>query len=326
MRVLMLSLLGLVVSTTGGAATLPKLNLESTYTVSGISSGAYMASQYHLAHADEVNGVGLIAGGPYGCAEGSLGKALSRCVGKVDDSLNVEALLRQAKARSAAKQLASVANWASAKIWLFHGNVDKTVAREVTDAALAFYQGIVPTSNLRYVSDVAAAHGFPTLRTGAACDAATSPFLNACNYDAAGAMLQFLLGPLNPPRAESAGGVLVFDQAAYAPDGDLSLADKGYLYVPAGCAKGERCRLHIAFHGCQQNAETIGERFVREAGYNTWADANQLVILYPQTTASMLPLNPKACWDWWGYTDADYDTRKGNQIATVANMVAAMKH
>src|SRR5512147_2905224 len=38
-------------------------------TVSGISSGAYMAGQFQMAHAKIVTGAAIIAGGPYGCAE-----------------------------------------------------------------------------------------------------------------------------------------------------------------------------------------------------------------------------------------------------------------
>ena len=49
---------------------LPRLgaNLKQT-SVSGISSGAYMAGQYQLAHSQDVVGAGIIAGGPWGCAE-----------------------------------------------------------------------------------------------------------------------------------------------------------------------------------------------------------------------------------------------------------------
>ncbi|MCB1574574.1 MAG: hypothetical protein KDI80_11380, partial [Xanthomonadales bacterium] len=55
------------------AAALPGLKLDpSRTTVSGLSSGAYMATQAHMAFSDHIAGVALLAGGPYGCAEGSL--------------------------------------------------------------------------------------------------------------------------------------------------------------------------------------------------------------------------------------------------------------
>jgi hypothetical protein len=31
--------------------------------------------------------------------------------------------------------------------------------------------------------------------------------------------------------------------------------------------------------------------------------------------------NPYACWDWWGYTNANYANRKGPQIMAIQKMV-----
>ncbi len=49
---------------------LPGLGAKTDETsVSGISSGAYMAGQFQMAHAKRVTGAAIIAGGPYGCSE-----------------------------------------------------------------------------------------------------------------------------------------------------------------------------------------------------------------------------------------------------------------
>ena len=49
---------------------LPALGAKIDETsVSGISSGAYMAGQFQMAHAKRVTGAAIIAGGPYGCSE-----------------------------------------------------------------------------------------------------------------------------------------------------------------------------------------------------------------------------------------------------------------
>ncbi|MFY9970840.1 MAG: hypothetical protein WAK41_15675, partial [Roseiarcus sp.] len=37
--------------------------------ISGLSSGAFMTVQLHLAHSAKFVGAGIIAGGPYRCAE-----------------------------------------------------------------------------------------------------------------------------------------------------------------------------------------------------------------------------------------------------------------
>src|SRR5215213_1995149 len=44
-------------------------NLDrSSITVSGLSSGAFFAHQFHVAYSSLVKGAGIVAGGPYGCA------------------------------------------------------------------------------------------------------------------------------------------------------------------------------------------------------------------------------------------------------------------
>jgi len=71
----------LVASAVHAAEPLPALHAaREGVTVSGVSSGAYMAVQLHVAHSARVAGVGAIAGGPYYCAQGSLFTALYNCM------------------------------------------------------------------------------------------------------------------------------------------------------------------------------------------------------------------------------------------------------
>lgn len=49
-------------------------------TVSGLSSGAFMSVQMHIAHSSRIEGAAILAGGPYYCAEGSPTLALQRCM------------------------------------------------------------------------------------------------------------------------------------------------------------------------------------------------------------------------------------------------------
>lgn len=130
--------------------------------------------------------------------------------------------------------------------------------------------------------------------------------------------------PASREPIAAAGELLPFAQRAFAAQGrDALLDDTGHLYVVPSCAAGETCGLLIAFHGCEQNVTAVGEALARDAGFNRWADAQGVVVRYPRTRSSYLPLNPKACWDGWGYTGADYDTRDGAQMAWAANAVAA---
>ena len=52
----------------------------SRVAVAGVSSGAYMATQVHVALNTRVHGAALVAGGPYGCAQGQLETALGPCM------------------------------------------------------------------------------------------------------------------------------------------------------------------------------------------------------------------------------------------------------
>ena len=55
-------------STTRKMQSIPNL-VPNAISVSGLSSGAFFAHQFHLAYSKLVFGAGLIAGGPYGCVE-----------------------------------------------------------------------------------------------------------------------------------------------------------------------------------------------------------------------------------------------------------------
>ena len=307
-------------------APLPKLKLDaSRTTVSGLSSGAYMATQVHMAFSDHIAGVAMIAGGPYGCAQGSLEMALSACLNPAQDKLpDVDALLEAVKLRAASGAIAPLSGLDGDKVFAMHGKLDATVGTAISKDSAEIYRklggAVIEEDNSREM-----AHTFPTESKGGDCNKSEAPYIGKCGFDGAGEVLSKLYSDTPTVSATAQGELLRFDQNAYLPEGkDAMLADSGYVYIPKVCAVGETCGLHIALHGCQQNAAAVGEAFVRDAGYNRWADAHHLVVLYPQTRASYAPLNPKACWDWWGYSGSDYDTRQGVQLRWIANAAAAL--
>ncbi|MGK0306768.1 MAG: poly(3-hydroxybutyrate) depolymerase, partial [Gammaproteobacteria bacterium] len=135
----------------------------------------------------------------------------------------------------------------------------------------------------------------------------------------------FLYPTLQPRNEQPQGNLVLVDQQALGGEQASSLAEQGYLYIPKTCQAGESCQLHISFHGCQQNVETVGTQFIENNGLNNWADTNQMVVLYPQTKNSMfMPLNPQGCWDWWGYTGSDYATQNGLQIRAVKQIAESL--
>ncbi|MFO1128549.1 MAG: plasmid partitioning protein [Rhodospirillales bacterium] len=342
---LVLFLAGLLAPGTGSAADpLPQLHLDpDSITVSGISSGGFMAHQLHVAHAAQIKGAGIIAGGPWSCAgesgfPGNLVQVFARCMhlpgplpflGPPD----VAPMLAEAKRQAAAGNIDDPARLAGARVYLFSGEEDTLVPTSVVAAVGTFYGNFIDPATIHVETSVAAPHAMVTDGWGAACESTQSPFINNCRFDLAGAILKEMYGDLAAPDAgaEAAGEIIAFDQTPFVERGRTSgLALTGYLFVPVGCRSAEaRCRLHVAFHGCAQTASRIGEAFVRHAGYNRWAATNGIVVLYPQAApvertflGRALPWpNPEACWDWWGFTGPDYALKSAPQIAAVEAMI-----
>jgi len=309
------------------AEPLPRLNvLPGSLTVSGVSSGGYMATQYQVAYAKDVIGAGIVAAGPWFCAQGSLMRALGECTEGELAGPDVGPLVAALRA-SAAGRFVDDPSWlAPDRIWIFHGAKDAIVGAAVTDSLVRFYHAFLPPERIHYETQIPAAHGFPADGEGGACEIAQAPWINDCGYDAAGLMLRHLYDGLREPLGPGGGELHEFDQARYAKGGMLvSMAEAGFLYLPKDCAGGRPCRLHVAFHGCRQGRDFVGRAFARDAGYNRWADANRIVVLYPQVAKSLFwPYNPQGCWDWWGYSGPNYATRDGLQLKAIHRMLAAL--
>ncbi len=67
--------------------------------------------------------------------------------------------------------------------------------------------------------------------------------------------------------------------------------------------------------------------FVENAGYNAWADANNMIVLYPQTVTSYLsPSNPSGCWDWWNYLSSvnGFDLKTSPQMTFLINLLTSV--
>ena len=329
LSLVVLALVATVAATPARAA--PRLgghgaDLSET-SVSGVSSGGYMAVQFHVAHSRLVKGAGVLQPG----RKVKVGNATYNCLAPgpwtpVPDPARLRALT---ESLAAAGAIDPSSNLARARVWLFRGTQDTTVRRPVVEALERFYRYFVPERSIAVVNDRPAGHAMVTEDFGNECRVTGSPFINDCDYDAAGELLKHIHGRLRPASGSPSGTLVEFDQREFA-GGDayaISMADSGYAYVPRACAAG-RCRVHVAFHGCRQSVESVGDAFVRHAGYNRWADPNATIVLYPQTISRSVwwpgagfVFNPQGCWDWWGYTGPDYHTKSGRQIQAVRSML-----
>ena len=307
-------------------------------TVSGLSSGAYMAGQFQLAHADIVTGAAIIAGGPFACAESafsgivpdaglevlSASRAASGCM---LDTLalygvpDANKLANRARELSEAGRIGDISDVVTDRLYIFSGLNDQVVMPRIVGKTVEFYRNLgVPEANIAAVMDLPAGHAIITLDKGGGCSVNAAPYIVDCDYDQVGALFTHLLQPVVQPTGPAQGRFIEFDQHAFANElRGHGLSTSAMVYVPPVCEDGG-CRVHVAFHGCQQNRNAVAAAFVRDAGYARWADANKIIVLFPEVSESALN-NPLGCWDWWGYTGRDYLTREGDQITAIRRML-----
>jgi poly(3-hydroxybutyrate) depolymerase/chitodextrinase len=313
------------------AGPLPTLNIDpARVTVSGLSAGGFMAHQLGVAHSATFSGVGVFAAGPYMCA----GHAnYTACMNNATISSARLSTMQGDINNWSGTLIDPKANLALMKWFLFVGSSDTTVGPNPMVALRTQLQNnAVPAANLVYVQRSATAHTFPTNfdSTGNnACSSTASPYISNCGYDGAQALLSHLYGPLNARNnAPAAANYRQFDQTEFTAN--PGMAATGWLYVPANCAAGASCSLHVALHGCVQDTARIGDKFVKNTGYTRWADTNNMVVLFPQaktdntsrpTAASGSLPNPNACWDWVGWYGSDFARQSGTQQTAIMAMV-----
>jgi poly(3-hydroxybutyrate) depolymerase len=298
-----------------------------TVSVSGLSSGGFMAAQLGVAYSGTFQtGFGIFAGGPFDCTRNL---AYTSCMYNGTPSITTE----EANMTSwSGVQINSLANLSTRKFYGWYGGMDFTVGANPMNQLKAEVQAKgITAGNTSWNTLSSAGHTFPTNVAGSgdnACGSTSSPYVSNCSYDGAGAVLQWMYGTLNPPAATLGGTLIQFDQTKYIGAGN-GMDTTGYLYVPAACATG-LCKLHVSLHGCLQSHSNIGMTYVNNTQYNNWADSNGIIVLWPQaipdntthatTDNGSLP-NPNGCWDWLGWYGNNFDQVGGAQMSAIVAMV-----
>jgi poly(3-hydroxybutyrate) depolymerase len=314
------------------AVALPALNVDkSQTTVSGLSSGGFMANQLGYAYSSTFKGVGVFAGGPYMCAGHN---NYTACMYNATVSSSMLSTMQTDINNWSGNQIDAKANVAGQKIYMFVGTSDYTVGPNPMNAVQTQYTNNgVTSANLTYVQRASTAHVFPTDfdSTGNnACNSSSSPYISNCGYDGAGAMFAKFYGTLNARNnAPASGNYIQFDQTPYIAS-NPGMETTGWVYVPSNCSSGAVCKVHVALHGCQQNYDTIGDKFIKNTGYTRWADTNSIIVLFPQTkvdstsratSASGSLANSNGCWDWIGWYGTNFAQKAGTQMAAIKAMV-----
>ncbi len=328
--------------------------------ISGISSGAFMANQFHIAHSELIMGAGLVAGGLYTCAvsrvdeankllDATISRALDRCMFAKAPLQSADTYAQRAETFAEAAWIDPLSALDGDKVYLFTGRADDVVNPATVERAAEVYRALgVEEGDLRFQKfldqpspDGGAGHSWVTDDCCQPCAANKSPYINDCDYDQAEAILSHIYGDLRPKSETLSGRFIEFAQSEFVPDGKTAingLRDTGQIYVPTACAEGETCSLHVVLHGCEQSTEVLGDTFFKKIGVNEWADANDIVVLYPQASKvdratldtafpdrvfrNSFAVNPNGCWNWWGYAyDERFALKDGVQIGAIYGMI-----
>ncbi|MCP4108787.1 MAG: hypothetical protein GY749_25120 [Desulfobacteraceae bacterium] len=244
----------LVINTTTALGSgLPSFNVdEKKISVSGLSSGAFMAVQMHVAFSKTFTGAGIIAGGPYFCAKhDEIKEVNSRCLqGK---GLNYEDFIKETLVQAGKNTIDKPEYMKTDRVYLFSQNADsknhdQIVAPAVMDALNQYYMKFVDTVNILYDNKLPGkpdnyyvAHGMPTNNLFFAnTDPAThkpidncapdyifngvtfphmgdDPWIYYCNFSLPAYMLNHIFGyDLAPPAEKADGFMFQFDQLDFA--------------------------------------------------------------------------------------------------------------
>ncbi|GAB6261132.1 poly(3-hydroxybutyrate) depolymerase [Photobacterium sp. CCB-ST2H9] len=325
---------------------LPPMNARTDQTsISGLSSGGFMAAQFHIAYSESLMGVGIVAGGPWNCAGNNpfvnpLVNATTTCMNPCQNALGVcpstlfpnsSYLSELAKVTAENGRIDDTNNIRDDQVYLFSGRLDETVVTGVVDTAKAFYQKLdVPLSQIHYDKSVDAGHAFITNDPAdTACDITQSPYINHCNLHQAQRILEHIYGPLKAPATSLTGELIAFDQSEFFDTSLTSMDNTAYVYIPKSC-RSESCKVHVSVHGCRQGISVIGTTYVTETGYLEVADTNNIIVLFPQVKKSeFVPYNPRGCWDFWGYGTMgqppyNYYTKDAPQMRAIQGMISRL--
>jgi poly(3-hydroxybutyrate) depolymerase len=330
--------------------------------ISGLSSGAFMTVQLHLAHSASFSGVGVIAGGPFRCSESFRGAAMMAEDAYVQNAEYICMSPLTAQTGPSAPRLAQLAhdtaqagaidplsNLKGDRVYLFTGSRDMVVYSDVVKCTQRFYELLgVSSEDIAFDDTVPAGHSIVTDNPeDSLLDTNQPPYINRGGFTQSHRILNHIYDGLKAPTDGPSGRLLRFDQTEFfGGQARASMSEFGYAYVPKSVEDGAPARVHIVLHGCKQgygyvnylygradvtNQAPYGNRYVTTTGYNELADSNDIIVLYPQATGTDGGglQNPDGCWDWWGYTSddpeqPDYYSRDAIQIKALHSMLSRL--
>jgi len=122
----------------------------------------------------------------------------------------------------------------------------------------------------------------------------SSPLQNCDNYDLAGNILKHVYPGLKTPLWSAPNeGLYWLSQSAYTGEQtpkQIGAHSHAGVYVSDKCRKKpSACKIHVHYHGCHMGVGNkyelkyrLGSSVIKRGGFNNWALANDVIVLYPQ--------------------------------------------
>lgn len=319
-------------SANGGVKSYPR------HSVSGQSAGGSAAVQHLVAFSSLVDGAAVAAGSPYGC--GSLARPDYTCMHGT--GMSIRSANQYLEQRAAEGKIDDPKNLKRTPVILFSGSGDSMVYMKVMIDVQKQLQSYVDEDKLHSNFETAAGHVW-SIDHGA-CVCGVCPYgglgnfqccqVNNCEYDLSGEFMRATYGMHVKPRATASPNLYWINQWDYWTAGPPKLTatvmEWMVAYVPDSCkAAPSQCKLHINYHGCSKPEWRQRIAWATGLDLNEYAEANDMIVLYPQAQGSHS--SGEGCWNWEAYgDDPDFDTREGKEMSMVmriaANLTLAVKH
>lgn len=263
--------------------------------VSGVSSGGFMAVQHHVAFSKEVKTAGIVAGGPYLCEN------IEVCT-RYPELIGIDVLEVATRNSATYGLIDDTFNIHGSDVYIYSGLYDSVVLPGVVRKLSEYYRRF--SANVHEVYDIPSEHGWPSDTYGVGCDRLESPFIVRCNFS----FSDFMFSP---------GGVTGGKIIKIRQEGGLgaSMGLYAYVFIPDNISRNE---IHVSYHGCEQTIGDIGVDYIMHSGLNS----KGMIVVYPQAERTLA--NPYGCWDWWGYTGIYFATRMSSQLNIVMRIVEGL--
>ena len=139
LALLLLALATLTASKIPPGSDIPPVNVNpANLTVSGISSGAFMAIQLQTTFSKSIYGVAALAGGPFWCAEDNIAVALTSCMTQ-GELILVDELATIMVSTAATGFIDPLKNLERTRLWLLSASQDTVVKLNVVKKAEELY-------------------------------------------------------------------------------------------------------------------------------------------------------------------------------------------